>query len=72
MNNKKNDDLNENKNNLKNFLKDIILEGNSHDDGYTCVIARLLIYIACLGLLFIFFYHILFDNDSKNNKYNLK
>ena len=63
-NNKKKDDLNENKNNLKNYFKDIILEGNSHED-YTCIIARFIIYIGCIGFLFILFYNILFDTDNK-------
>ena len=63
-NNKKKDDLNENKNNLKNYIKDIILEGNSHGD-YTCVVARFVIYIGCIGFLFILFYNILFDTDNK-------
>ena len=63
-NNKKKDDLNENKNNLKNYFKDIILEGNSHGD-YTCVIVRFVIYIGCIGFLIILFYNILFDTDNK-------
>ena len=63
-NNKKKDDLNENKNNLKNYFKDIILEGNSHGD-YTCVVARFVIYIGCIGFLFILFYNILFDTKKK-------
>ena len=63
-NNKKKDDLNENKNNLKNYFKDIILEGNSHGD-YTCVVARFVIYIGYIGFLFILFYNILFDTDNK-------